>query len=116
MFFPIHANPRAEFVIFTYSQSKPDKENVLHEVRKKNIFFLFAMISIKALLFFSRSRRSLSPIAIRASPLGPVKRKCDLEDRGDSAWGPSKKYQHFSPAANISCIGGPLLVTQISSR
>ena len=65
--------------------------------------------------FISRSRRSLSPIAIRASPLGPVKRKCDLEERGESAWGPSKKYQHFSPAASNSC-GGPLLVTQISSR
>ncbi|KAK4020437.1 PPP2R1A-PPP2R2A-interacting phosphatase regulator 1 [Daphnia magna] len=64
---------------------------------------------------FYTSRRSLSPIAIRASSFGPVKRKCDLEDRGDSAWTPNKKYQHFSPAANVSSVGGPLLVTHSSS-
>ncbi|EFX77168.1 hypothetical protein DAPPUDRAFT_321731 [Daphnia pulex] len=64
---------------------------------------------------FYTSRRSLSPIAIRASSLGPVKRKCDLEERGDSPWGPHKKYQHFSPASSISGVSGPLLVTQISS-
>jgi hypothetical protein len=70
--------------------------------------------SNKCITFFSR--RSLSPIAIRASPLGQsVKRKCDLDERGD--WGPHKKYQHFSPAAaNHLAYGGPLLVTQLSSR
>jgi len=62
---------------------------------------------------FYTSRRSLSPIAIRASPLGPVKRKCDLDERGDTGWIPQKKYQHFSPAANHW--GGSLLVTQSTS-
>jgi len=62
---------------------------------------------------FYTSRRSLSPIAIRASPLGPVKRKCDLDERGDPGWFPQKKYQHFSPAT--SQWGGSLLVTQPTS-
>ena len=76
-----------------------------------------SFVAIILQVFYFISRRSLSPIAIRASPLGPVKRKCDLDDRGDSGWGPHKKYQHFSPAtASHLAFGGPLLVTQLSSR
>ena len=40
------------------------------------------------------TRRSLSPITLRPSPLGPVKRKCMLED-GEAGGTPSKRHSNL---------------------
>jgi len=53
------------------------------------------------------SRRSLSPITLRPSALGPVKRKCMLDDgggNGDSATAVTPSKRHYSSSAAINNI------------
>ena len=76
---------------------------------KSFIWPLFKFSDFLLTFILHSSRRSLSPIAIRPSPLGPVKRKCDLEDRNDSSWVPNKKYQtYFTSGSSTSAAGNPL--------
>lgn len=90
--------------------AESDEESIRHQVTNKLRHFLKAVASQKNIknssvkcffpyvhgfFPFSLYRRSLSPIAIRPSCLGPVKRKFELDDNSTDLQPPAKRTSNL---------------------